>query len=264
MSAQPAAPAMLGWSAPTALPPLGPDELHCWAASVALCTDHVHRWHALLSTDEHARRTALRMERDRTRFVITHAIKRLLLAHYTDVGTSELGFSSGAYGKPALSSLLAPQRALHFNLSHSGDLVLIAVADVPLGVDVEAWALGTSDGELDDMAVVAFSPLEREVMRTAPTTDRRRVFFDTWARKEAYIKATGDGVSAGLDHFDVSASVDDARLLADRHDSAAPDRWHMRALAVAPGYSGAIAWHASSAARARAVRLMQFVPALTL
>ena len=251
---------MVGWSAPAALPPLGPDELHCWAASVALCTANVQRWHALLSTREHTRRAALRMARDRDVFVIAHAIKRLLLAHYAHSVASALQFSSGPYGKPAL---LAPQRALHFNLSHSGDLVLLAVASVPLGVDVEAWARDTSDHELDDMAGVAFSPFERSALRAAPPSDRRRVFFDTWTRKEAWIKATGHGVSAGLDHFDVSADPGDARLLADRHDSAAPDRWRMRALAVAPGYSAALAWHSSAAERARAVRLMQFVPALT-
>lgn len=250
---------MIAWSVPASLPPLVAGELHCWAASIAVCAPNIDAWRALLSDEEQVRCAALQQVRDRDRFVVTHAIMRLLLAHYAHTPPSALGFSVGAHGKPALA---APDRALNFNLSHSGDLVLIAVADVPVGVDVEAWAMDTSDHELGDMAGVAFSPLERETMRSAAEHDLRRVFFDTWTRKEAYIKATGDGVSGGLDHFDVSAVQGDAHLLADRHDAHAPARWTMRALDVAPGYSAALAWASGPAERARDVRVMQFVPVL--
>ncbi len=241
------------------MPSLAVDEVHCWAASVARCASKISRWQALLSADEQERRARLQHDADRDRFVVTHALKRLVLARHAGVAPPALRFTTGPHGKPALE---LGGRALHFNLSHSADLVLLAVAVVPVGVDIEAWTPQTTFAELLDLAEVAFAPAERAALRLTPERDRTRLFFDTWCRKEAYIKATGDGVSAGLDHFDVCTDPADATLRADRRDPDACHRWRMRALAVAPGYSGAIAWLGNEETRAASLRTFQFDPLL--
>jgi 4'-phosphopantetheinyl transferase len=92
------------------------------------------------------------------------------------------------------------------------------------------------------LAASFFSPAERDALASLPPGLRREGFFACWSRKEAYIKATGAGVSAGLDHFDVSlAPGEAARLLADRAAGSAVERWMLRDLSPAPGYSGALA-----------------------
>jgi 4'-phosphopantetheinyl transferase len=129
---------------------------------------------------------------------------------------------------------------LEFNLSHSADLALVAVAwERPVGVDLEQWKR-----EMDHLALAErfFSPAERASLRAL--SERRddlvHGFFSAWSRKEAYLKARGEGVTRGLHHFDVSLSPEEpARLLADRLDSAI-DHWHMRSIVPEPGFSAAI------------------------
>jgi 4'-phosphopantetheinyl transferase len=104
---------------------------------------------------------------------------------------------------------------LNFNLSHSAGLALYAFArDQEVGVDVERVRF---DIEHEQIAERFFSPYERSVLRSLPAEEKAETFFACWTRKEAFIKAHGEGLSLPLDQFDVSlASGEPARLLAGR------------------------------------------------
>ena len=162
-----------------------------------------------------------------------------LLGRYLDLEPHRLRFDYTPQGKPSLAGD-STQRALQFNVSHSGEILLIAVADErALGVDVEQIR---RDIEAEAIAMRFFSPRERQALAELPVTVQVDAFFDCWTRKEAYIKARGDGLSLPLDEFDVSfVPGETARLLATRPDPADRDRWSLTALDVAQGYKAALA-----------------------
>lgn len=228
------------WSASRILP-LAADEAHVWR--IALDDDaRVDACWPLLSDAEQAKARRFYREVHRRRYVVAHGMMRTILAHYVGAPPESLTFVDGAHGKPSLvREPDATRPPVEFNLSHSDEVALVAVAlGRPVGVDVERWS---AESEHLALAERFFSPLERDALRAVGDDVARLTagFFAAWTRKEAYLKATGEGITRGLHHFDVSLAPDDvARLLADRLDPAAPERWAMQALAPAEGYSAAL------------------------
>jgi 4'-phosphopantetheinyl transferase len=226
-------------AAPADPPPLSSNAVHVWRVRLdppGALNDVCD----LLSDDERGRAARFVQERHRRRFVVAHGALRCILAGYTRRRAAELEFTIGSQGKPALLVRDAGSPSLEFNLSHSADLALVAVAwERPVGVDLQHW-----EREIDHLALAErfFSPAERASLRTLATQHDTlmRGFFAAWSRKEAYLKARGEGVLRGLHHFDVTlAPGEPARLLADRLD-AATGRWRMRSIVPEPEFSGAI------------------------
>jgi 4'-phosphopantetheinyl transferase len=215
------------------------DEVHVWRASLDLPLVTVEQLATALDDEERARAGRFHAERDRRRYIVAHAFMRDVLARYAGASTAALRFGTGRHGKPYLKSPALPN-PLEFNLSHSGDLALLAVAWArPVGVDVEAARTGFDFLEVAEMV---FSPAERRTLVEATGPARADAFYACWSRKEAYIKATGIGVAEGLDHFEVSlAPGAPAALLADLRDPAALQRWRLSGLEPGPGYAGAVA-----------------------
>lgn len=239
-----------GWERASAPPPLGASDVHVWHISVATHAGDEPRLRALLDADERARADRFYFAPDRTRYVVAHALLRTLLSGYTRIDPRELGFSAGEFGKPALDGASAAQ-AVAFNMSHSGDAVVVAVAlGRAVGVDVEQW---TTDIEPLLLARDFFSPAECAVLGDLPPPARFPAFFACWSRKEAYIKATGYGVSRGLDHFDVEMQRD-AGTITDRLAPDASARWTMRDIGLEPGYSGAVVVEGAGEVRLRRLR----------
>jgi 4'-phosphopantetheinyl transferase len=219
-------------------PPLGAHDVHVWRVPLDDET-RVESYWALLDDEE--RRRATRFVRDvhRRRFIAAHGALRTILAGYLDARPTALAFVNGEHGKPALRDVTG-RPPVEFNLSHSDDLALVAVARAhPVGVDLERW----SEVEHLELAERFFSPGERMALRALAYAPHlvEAGFFAAWTRKEAYLKATGQGITRGLHHFDVAlAPGEPARLLADRLDDQATARWAMFALDPAPGYSAAL------------------------
>lgn len=228
------------WLARPTPPALRANAVHVWRVRLASNPAADALW-PLLSLDEQARARRFHQDRHRRRYVIAHGALRQILASYLDRPAETLEFSNGPHGKP---SIVEPEITLHrleFNLSHSGDLALVAVAwDRPVGVDLEEWERDMNHLELAERF---FSPAERDALRAlaGSTDDLVRGFFAAWSRKEAYLKASGHGVTRGLHHFDVTLTPHEpARLVADRRDGEALERWRMIALPPAPEFSGAL------------------------
>ncbi len=189
---------------------------------------------AVLSADEQHRAARFHFDRDRNRFIVAHAFVRRVLAGCLDLDPAAIQFRAGPHGKPFIA---APPTPLQFNLSHSHAYALLAISDGrSVGVDIER----VGEIEHDLIADYFFSPAEASQLHGTAAGEKARAFANCWTRKEAYIKATGVGVTEGLDHFDVAFTPGrPARLLADRRD---PDwtRWTMADLPAPAGYAAAI------------------------
>jgi 4'-phosphopantetheinyl transferase len=225
------------WRQPPEELPWPHDEVHVWRATLALPEAAADRLKQCLSAEERDRMGRFHFEQDRRRHLIGRGVLRTLLGRYLNLVPQDLRFRTGAAGKPHLAS---GQGQLQFNVSHSGEYVLIAIADGrAVGVDVEEVH---DDFDVDEVAVHFFSADEQRDLETFTGRAKIEAFYDCWTRKEAYLKAQGAGLSLPLDQFDVSLRPGEpARLIATRPDPAEAARWQLSGLGVADGYKAAVA-----------------------
>jgi 4'-phosphopantetheinyl transferase len=184
-----------------------------------------------LSESEHATAGRFRFAADRQRFVLARSMVRHLVGAAAGTAPAEVRLVSTAYGKPCLAD---PDASVHFNVSHSGDLVLVALAHEPVGVDIEQHRSGM---ELPAIAASCFSPAERSDIFVTPE-DAHMKFFRYWACKEAWIKADGRGLSLPLVDFTLTG-VEDGVCRVQHAGSALP--WRVQRLEVREGYEAAVA-----------------------
>ena len=210
--------------------------MHLWQAPLDVAADVLDRLGAALSREESARATRYRFDVDRTRYIAARGWLRSLLARYTGCAPSEIHVTEGPHGKPRLDM---GQSWLRFNLSHSNDLAIYAIArEREVGVDVERIR---NDMPIDDIAR-QLSPRERADLAALPEVDRPRAAFDCWTRKEAYLKAVGAGLSVPLDEFDVpTSSAFSGHVLLPSGDGGQPERWTLSTFDAGPEYAAAVA-----------------------
>jgi 4'-phosphopantetheinyl transferase len=192
--------------------------------------------HAQLSEEERERAGRFVFPADQRRYGAAHGQLRQVLAAYLGGSPAQLAFHLGPQGKPRL----AARSELSFNLSHSGDLGLLAVSfGREVGIDTEAIR---PVPDLDGLVARCFSGSERSALASVPEELRLTVFFEAWTRKEAFLKALGDGLSRPLQSFDVSLLPGQpARLLSLDGDPAASRAFALRALRPGSGFVGAVA-----------------------
>ena len=217
---------------------LSSDEVHVWRAFLEREESHFNKLARTLSENEQLKAKRFYFQKDRKRFVVTHGILRKIIGRYLNIEPKGLKFSYGSHGKPTIGGL-TDGHSLCFNMSHSHGLALYAFTWARrVGVDVEC-VRPMPDAE--EIAERFFSPRENAVFRTVPAGKKLEAFFNCWTRKEAFLKAVGDGLSRSLDSFEVSlAPGEPARLLCVRGDSLEASRWHLLELAPAHGYAGAL------------------------
>jgi surfactin synthase thioesterase subunit/phosphopantetheinyl transferase len=205
-------------------PPAG-DEVHLWRVRLNVPAPALAALAATLAPDEQARAAHFLREQDRARFVASRAALRAVLAGYAGLPPECCRFGYTAHGKPFLLGPPALTR-LQFNLSHSDDLALVAVAcDRPVGVDVERIR---PEVDVPGVGRLVFSQAERHALDRVPRADRLAAFFDLWARKEAYLKCLGLGFSGSPGQVTVGpAGAEGPCFLAN--------------LSLVPGYAAAVA-----------------------
>jgi 4'-phosphopantetheinyl transferase len=192
----------------------------------------------VLSPDEQARASRFHFERDRIHFTRCRSALRELLSAYLAIPAAEIRFEYMASGKPQLSAGQNP-RSLHFNVSHSADMALIAVCDRRIGVDIEKIR---TDVETSTLAERFFSLRERAGLKALPDQLRVPGFFACWTRKEAFLKATGDGLSFPLADFSVTTHPGlQPELEEINGNTAAGRQWSLTDLSVADGFRAAVA-----------------------
>jgi 4'-phosphopantetheinyl transferase len=222
---------------PSRFPGLALDasEVHLWQA--ALDGRPADIFESFLSPDELTRANRFHFLKDRNHFVVARGLLRNLLAAYLGVNSAELRFSYGAQGKPFL--LLESQSQINFNVSHSHGRAAFAFSrGRELGIDLEYVK---DDFDADLIANRFFSRAEVLSLRTVPADLRNQAFFNCWTRKEAYIKARGEGLSMPLDQFDVTLRPDEpAALLNNYREEREVSRWSMQSIPAPAGYAGAL------------------------
>lgn len=223
------------WAVPPQRLELGIHQVDIWRARLELSLQELNRLHQTLSEEEKERAERFHFPADRDRYITAHGSLRDVLGRYLGCAPEELTFSENPYGKPALND-----HRLEFNLSHSGDFVLLAVTrERKVGIDVERIRLESSSSAI---ARRYFSRAEVAGLESLPLKQREKAFFTCWTRKEAYIKAQGMGLSLPLESFDVSLLPDEPAILrATRPETGEASRWTLFDLKVAPCYAAAAA-----------------------
>ena len=209
-------------------------EVHIWILSLddSQSTESLRE---SLSPDELNRASRFRFDKHRNQYVLTRGTLRSLLAGYLGIPAEEISFQYSKYDKPCL----AQAQDFDFNVSHTEGMAIFGFTrGHRIGVDIEHLR---SDFRADEIAERFFSLAEREALRKIPDAQRHEPFFRIWTRKEAYIKALGEGLSHPLHQFDVSLDSTVAALLATRPDPSEAQRWQLENLAIAPQFVAAAA-----------------------
>ena len=232
-----AAPGQQTWKTGPVQPAIWQNEVHIWRARL----DVPWSWtfDAALSLEDRTRADRFKFESDRRKFCAARASLRLILSRYLGVKAGRIPLGTGEFGKPFIADKKISQ-GLRFNLSHSHQLALISIArDREVGIDVEFMR---TDFVTDEVASHFFSPAEASEFRSVPRELRTRSFFSCWTRKEAYIKARGEGLYCPLDQFDVSFAPDTpAMLLESRVEPTDAQRWIFNEIAAGERYAAALA-----------------------
>ncbi len=230
-------------SAPWLHPPetlqLSNDEVHVWRATLDVGLARVHGFERTLAADERARAARFHFDTHRNRFIVSRGVLRTILGRYLGIEPDRLQFRYSSHGKPALSAG-SESNSIRFNVSHAGGMALYAITtDREVGIDVERIR---PDFANEEIAERFFSPREIAALRALSPQSRLEAFFACWTRKEAYIKARGEGLSLPLDRFDVSlAPGQPAALLAVQDYSEEATRWTIRELVPGSDYVAALA-----------------------
>jgi 4'-phosphopantetheinyl transferase len=227
------------------------NKVHIWRVPLNQSSERTLRLLQVLSVDERAKAERFHFDKDRNQFVQARAALRFILSEYLNDSTNSftnapgsfanprtLEFSYGLQGKPALANRYADS-SLRFNLSRREGLALVAVTrGREIGVDVELV-----DTDLPvEIAESSFSEAELTTLRSLPESMRAAGFYNCWTRKEAYVKARGEGLSFPLKQFDVSLTPGAAAQLIHVRDSLDEvDRWTLQEVPVGEGYVAALA-----------------------
>ena len=227
------------WPISPATLSLSSDEIHVWRARLdvnVICFRHLRN---TLTEDELSRAERFYVREVREHYIVARGILRTILGRYLHTAPQQLCFSYNVYGKPALIAT-GDDETLRFSVSHSHGLALYAVTrDRAVGIDLEYIR---AEVEPEAIASRFFTRRENEALRAYPAGLRRSAFFSGWTRKEAYLKARGDGLSLRLDHIEVSLAPNEpARLLNVTGDRSETSRWSLQALSPWPGYAAALA-----------------------
>lgn len=174
------------------------NKVHVWQACLNINVSQIENLSKTLTLDERIRANRYMFAEDRQRFIAARGILRCLLARYLGTSPREIVFKYGPAGKPEIAN---PTTSLQFNLSHSGSTALYALSwDCTLGIDIE---VSRQHFSLESLANLIFSVQEQSELKTYPVEQRIDAFLRGWTRKEAFFKATGDGLSFPLQSIEV-------------------------------------------------------------
>lgn len=230
------APSIL-WKSPPSSLILRENEVHLWRAFISILKPQLPKLQEILSDEEKEKATRFYFEKDRVRFSLGRGILRSLLGLYLRHDPMKTRFEQNPYGKPSLKDPISP---LRFNLSHSGDLILLAFAiHHELGVDVERIREKVED---EKIAERYFSEEEKKILLGLSPDEKKEAFYTFWALKEAVLKAKGRGIAMGLDSFSVVWKPErEKAFLKIKDDPQEGERFTLLKFSPLPEYRGALA-----------------------
>jgi 4'-phosphopantetheinyl transferase len=231
----------------------GPD-VHVWVVSSGGSPLSLEALSATLSSDEKDRAESFQFEHLKRRFCISRGLLRFFLGTYLAIPPQDIEFSYGRYGKPSVAGV----EGFQFNVAHSENVTVYAFAfGCALGIDVERIR---NMEDLDAIARVFFCSEEAADLNSIESPGRLDAFFSCWTRKEAYIKATGEGLSASLDSFRVALRPSEAPSFVHIDNSASEAKsWSLYSLRPIDGYVGALAFRGKRNLRLSSSQPLEYV-----
>ncbi len=213
-------------------------SVYVWLAKLDQSSDHVQQLLRSLSRDEYQRSQSYRFARDRRNYIVARGLLRELLAACIGLPPSEVVFKYGPHGKPEIANDWT-NNAICFNLAHSHDVVIYAVTcHRRVGIDIEYVFQSI---EIEELSNHILTERERATLQTLTAIERQLAFFTYWTRKEAYIKATGEGLSVSLNGLDVSFAKGNVPTIGITRGVGEVANWSIQDLRPLPGYMAALA-----------------------
>ena len=200
----------------------GAAEVVAWYAPLDQVKDRVDRYAALMDVDEQQRADRFRFPQDRERFILGHGLLREILGRHMHEDPAGLELQRGEFGKPFLRG-----NPVHFNLSDTKDGLLVALAQQPVGADIETLHRSTDH---TSVAEHYFTP--DEVAGIAAAADGKRRFLELWTRKEAVLKACGVGLMDDLHSLEVGHVLNDLTISHPEFVRMAAAEYHVRTFEV--------------------------------
>lgn len=228
---------MILWHFPPKVLTISPDYLHIWRINLDLPRDKLTDLAVNLSLDERQRAERFYFERDKKKFIACRGLLRVILSLYLKKEPHQLEFAYSPQGKPELKKIDS-EKSLCFNVSHSQDLAVFAIAlNRSIGIDLEYLR---PIPNIQQLAERFFSPSEFSVINALPTAEQQEVFFRFWTIKEAYLKATGEGL-AGLQKIAVSFTSENSINLHNTESNILLNtHWFCTEFKPEPEYTGAL------------------------
>ncbi|NET26972.1 4'-phosphopantetheinyl transferase superfamily protein [Okeania sp. SIO1I7] len=214
---------------------LSPNHVHIWSKNLKLPPSAINKLSKILSSDEIDRANKFHFERDKNRFIIARGALRKILSRYLNIEPKKLQFTYSERGKPYLSDT-----SILFNLSHSQDLALYAITTVnSIGIDLE-YIRPMNDAE--GLAKRFFTAQEYNLISQLPPQQQQEIFFKIWTCKEAYLKATGDGLAGGLEKVEVCLTPEQPiQFISINGDFQEAARWYLYQFIPESNYIAAVA-----------------------
>ncbi|ACK73661.1 4'-phosphopantetheinyl transferase [Gloeothece citriformis PCC 7424] len=223
------------WSIPPQDLKLEENEVHIWCTHLDLPAEKIQQLETILSEEEINRANRFYFEKHRHRFIVARSSLRIILGQYLKIKSDRLQFDYSPKGKPSLVG----GGGIKFNLSHSENMSLYGITRNSLiGVDIEYLR------PVEDVAKLAqrfFCPREYEVISSLASGEIEKAFFRAWTAKEAFLKATGEGIGGGLDQVEIDLTTQESvKFLKIGNHTEAVNEWSLFPLMPAEGYIGAV------------------------
>lgn len=211
------------------------DAIVVWVARVSAAHDSLIFLEPCLDLHDHERAARFRFPEDRARFVLGRGLLRKCLGHYLRQTPETIDLAYTDRGRP----IFPQDETLQFSISHTHDLVAFALtARARVGIDLEYVQAKVDPLEL---AGRIFSEEDLRVFQTLPGSETLQAFFRAWTRKEAYLKARGEGIAEELRQVSVSFGPEETATLTDARDESAARMWRLHTLPVSADYMGSLA-----------------------
>lgn len=226
------------WNLPEGNIDLLTEDVHVWCAFLDVKEDELQLFQQTLDSEEQLRADRFYFELDRTRFIVSHGLLRIILGSYMNIEPDKLQFSYGPQGKPFLAESFQGKK-LEFNMSHSHEFALYAVTfNRQVGVDLEHIY---RFAETDSLAYQILSKQEKTAWRKYPVNEKLDLLFRYWTCKEAYVKATGEGIAQPLEKIHISLNQgSEVRFISINRSVREALRWSLQELYPFPGFAAAL------------------------
>jgi 4'-phosphopantetheinyl transferase len=226
------------WNQPPENISLLTNDVHVWGALLDVPGEKLQLLVQTLDSDERVRASRFYFEQDRMQFIVRHGLLRIILASYLNIEPDKLQFDYTANGKPYLVQKFR-DKELQFNLAHSHELALCALTlDRRIGIDIEHIY---NFAETDQLANRILSRQEKAESRKWPPNEKLEILFRYWTCKEAYVKATGEGLALPLEDIHLSLKPGSiARLVSVKRSAQEASRWSLQELLPVPGFAAAL------------------------